>query len=212
MTDENENVNLNEKDPMYPDKPADDGTYEEPKKDITASIAERLGGESVSESSDKEVVAENPSTIDITKFTREQIQTLKAMFNATPDAPLKKKKGTNITLRRIDGKIIIDWKKSFNGLVDDPENNRKLEKPLIPIKFFGEDTYKNILFQSFINSERVVCEVLSTRSKPEEFNEGETISRETGLLTEMIRREIRNWFTVKLPTGETVEIEARLAN
>ena len=210
MTDEN--INLDAKDPMYPDKPVDDGTYEEPAKDITSSIAERLGGEMPSDSADSEVTPENPSAIDITKFSREQLQTLKAMLNATPDNQKRVKTAPRVFLRRIDGKFVCDFKRAFLKLVDDPENNRKVERHVIPIKFFGEKDFTDIKYSDLINSERVACEVMSTRSKIEEFNEGETISRETGLLTEMIRKEQRNWFTIKLPTGETVEIEAKLAN
>jgi len=210
MTD----TNIDEtKDPIYQDKQADDGSYKEPEKDITASIADRLGSEvSTSETTDDEIVPENPLPFDVKSLSRDQLQTLKAMLNATPDTQKKKKGNPKIFLRRIDDKLICNFKRAYLSLVDDPENNRKVERHIIPVQFFGEKEFKNILYSSFINSERVACEVISTRNKEEEFNEGETVSRETGTLVDMIRKEIRYWFTVKLPNGETTEIEARLAN
>ena len=76
----------------------------------------------------------------------------------------------------------------------------------------GDDKYVDVLYSKFINSNRVACEVISSRNKTEEYIEGETVSRETGQLVEMIRKEVKYWFTIKLPSGETTEIEARLAN
>ena len=40
---------MEEKDPIFQDTKADDGSYKEPEKDITSSISERLSGEAVAE-------------------------------------------------------------------------------------------------------------------------------------------------------------------
>lgn len=210
-----------ERDPLYPDTTAEDGENnaapKEPVKedapvDLSASISDRL---SKAEGADKESDVAMPETavpFDITKLSREQIQTLKQMLAATPDTQQRKKSNPKIFLRRIEDKMVADYKRAYIALVNDPENNRKVERHVIPIKFFGEETYQDVLYSQFINSERVACEVIQTRQQVEEYIEGETISRETGLPVEMVRKEVKYWFTVKLPSGETVEVEARLAN
>lgn len=206
------------RDPLYPETTAEDGENnaepkgEEAPKDLSSSISDRLSKSEEAGEQGGVVEPESAMPFDITKLSREQIQTLKQMLAATPDSQQRKKSNPKIFLRRIDGKMVADYKRAYVALVNDPENNRKVERHVIPIKFFGESAYQDILFSQFINSERVACEVIQTRQQVEEYIEGETISRETGLPVEMVRKEVKYWFTVKLPNGETVEVEARLAN
>lgn len=201
-------------DPMYPDTPENDGEPQKEPVDVASSISQRLESVEKGEEAGKEggVRAESPIPFDLSKMSREQIQTLKQMLASTPDTQTRKKQNPRIALRQIEGRIIEDFKNSYNGLVDDPANNRKVEKPLIPIKFYGDAQYYPVLYSTFINSDRVSCEVISSRNQTEEVIEGETISRETGMPVEMIRKDMRTWFTIKLPSGEQVEIEAKVAN
>lgn len=184
---------------------------DEPESPVS-SISERLGEK---ESGAKEAGVVNPEQtvpFDITKLSREQMQTLKQMLNATPDAQTRKRENPRVRLRRIDDKFVADFKRAYLTLVKDPENHRDVERHVIPVKFMGSDEYTPILYSKFINSEQVACEVVDSRQKVEEFIEGETFSRETGTMVEMVRKEVINWFTVKLPNGETAEIEGKIAN
>lgn len=153
---------------------------------------------------------------DINKLTEEQIRVLQAKLASVPHKVEKGKDGVNkkmIRLRRIDGKIVSDFKNAYNSLVDDPENQRKVYRHVIPIRFFGgADEYTNILYSDFINAEQVWCEVVSERKETEEVVVGETFHRESGKLVEMVERKSHKWYTIKLPSGEIVEISARLAN
>lgn len=184
----------------------------EPKKDPVASVAERLSETGGAEKEDGVVREEAAIPFDITKLNRDQIQTLKAMLNATPDASTRKKQNPRIRLRRIDGQFVQDFKNAYLALVEDKENRREVERHVIPVQFIGSKEFTNVMYSRFINSEQVACEVIDYRQKVEEIPEGETISRQTGTLVEMVRKEMRVWYTVKLPDGSTVEIEGKVAN
>lgn len=182
-------------------------------EDIIGSISQELG-ESTNEQ-EEEIVNEEPvNTFDFSKFSREQIQQLKAMLNATPDNAIRKKKGNaKMTLREVNGKIVVDFKDTFLALTDDLVNGRKVETLIIPVKFHKEEEYTNIPYKEFMKeNNRVVCEVLGTNRKINEEIEGETISAETGRLTDMVVTKVEDWFTVKLPNGETVELPVKLLN
>lgn len=178
------------------------------------SISERLSQqEEQNTRADSEVMtAEEPFQFDLTKLRPEQLQQLKQMLAVTPDRIVRKKVRPTIKLPLVNDKPVIDYHKAYKGLVDDPENHRKVEKTLIQVLCYGETEFRTIRYSEFINADKVVCEVLSTRSDPEEYVEGQTISRETGQLVEMVVKIPRDWFTVKLPDGSSVEIESKLAN
>jgi hypothetical protein len=236
MTDENtnippENTNLGDennfegRDPMYPDVdkdlplPPEEPENDKPKTfepekpfDITASIAKRLEGEEQEVAKEEGINPESPLPFDLTRLSKEQLQSLKSMLAATPDAQIRKKKNPTVFLRRIDGKMVQDFKRALLALVDDPENRRQVERHVIPVKFFGEDKYVDVLYSLFINSERVQCEVKKSRNEVIEIVEGEVMSAETGRLVDMVKKEVKYWFIVKLPDGEEVEIEAKVAN
>jgi hypothetical protein len=182
----------------------------EPVAQIGAELSAREGAGAELKSG--EVHAETPIPFDLSKLDRTQLQALKAMLEATPVGVSRKRGNPIVTLRKIDGKIAIDFKRAYLGLVKDHELNREVERHIIPIKFFGDKEFTNMLYKTFIESERVNCEVLDYRQKVEEFEEGQTYSRETGQLVEMVRKEVRTWFNIKLPNGEVVEIEGRIAN
>lgn len=180
---------------------------------VEASIAEELSS-SENPEQEGEGVAEpsSPTAFDISKLSKEQIQQLKQMLNATPDSIQRKRENPKVKLRKIDNNIVIDFNNAYLGLVKDPANNREVEKHIIPVKFLGSEEYTPILYSKFINSERVDCEILGIKQKKNEIVEGETISRETGTLVDMIRVQIETTFEIKLPNGEVLEIPAKMAN
>lgn len=178
-----------------------------------ASISERLSEQESGEARGSEVMnTETPIPFDLSQLRPEQLQQLKQMLAATPDRIVRKKKNPTVTLRVINDKVIVNHKNTYKALVDDPENNRKVERHHIPVLFQGDKDYTVIMYKEFINSPRVACEVTGTRSETDEIVEGETVSRETGQMVEMVVKVIRDYFTIKLPDGSTIEIEGKIAN
>lgn len=181
------------------------------------TISDRLSQKEAGGGAENTSVAEAHTALpfDIASLNREQLQALKSMLAATPDGGSRKKLKPRIRLRRIDDNIVTDFKRAKLGLVDDHELGRKVERHLIEVKYLGSENYVTVLYKNFIESEQVACEVLSERHETNEVVEGETISRETGALVDMVRRDVLYWFTVQLPEGSspaTVEIPARVAN
>lgn len=157
--------------------------------------------------------AEEPMPFDFSRLTQEQRVQLKRILNATPDRPNAKNKGISIKLRVIDGKILRDFSRAFNGYISDPEEPmRKIAVPKIKVWLFGEEEPREMLYADFMNSERQLFKVLSTRQEVEEKEEGETIHNETGDLVTMVATYITRYFTIMLPTGEKVEIKDKIAN
>lgn len=217
-------------DPPMPPEPPMLQTAQPIEKKQTAnigSIAERLsakeGGEAV-ERTESGMQAESPMPFDLSKMTLEQMQQLKAMLASTPDGSVQKTFKPTVKLRRMmidlgegrtEEKIVIDFGRAYLTEMRDLELNRNVERHVIPVTFLGEREATIVAYKKFIESEQIVCEVLSQRSIDNPVKEGVTKSRETGTLVEMVRKEIKQFFTVKLPAGsavESVEIEARVAN
>lgn len=184
----------------------------EPPKDVVSSVAARLEQNEAKQSVQEGTHEATPVPFDISRLSKEQIQTLKSMLAATPETQTRKKENPRVRLRSIGGKIVIDHKNAYMALVRDPANHREVERHKIPVQFYGEEGYSDMLYSDFINSEQVFCEVLSTRREVDEVVEGVTTSRETGLPTEMVVKYVRDYFTVKLPNGDTVEIMGKVAN
>lgn len=188
----------------------------------TQSISERLSQQDSGGQTEEQVVdPENPVPLDLSKLTTEQLQQLKSMLAATPDRITRKKKNPTIKLRVFDGKVVTDISRAFKGLIDDPENNRKVERTHIKVTLHDEKTPRAILYREFMQLDQIVCEVVSNRQEKGEIVEGETISRETGRPVEMVVTTVTDWFTVKFPDsdlvaeelrGKTLEIEGKLAN
>jgi len=200
--DEN-NENFNEGlDPMYPAEQA-----------VIPSISDRLSENEVKDNDTGENVhAETALPFDISKMSKEQLQVLKSMLAATPEGGKKPKQKPQIKIRTIDGKVMEDFKNAYLALVRDSVNNRDIERHKIPVKFFGHKDYEDILYKTFMEAEFTTFEILSTRRELEEVVEGETISRETGTLVDLVIKKVKDFFTIKLPNGETVEVPAKIAN
>lgn len=178
-------------------------------------IASRLEGENVTTDEDEGDApkASEPMPFDFTRLSQEQMQTLKRMLNATPDRPTRKAQGISIKLRVIDGKVLRDFGKAYNGYITDPEDTmRKIVVPKIKVWLFGEAEPREMLYSDFMETKRQIFKVLSTRQDVEEVEEGETIHAESGQLVQMIATYITRYFTVQLPSGEKVEIKDKIAN
>lgn len=181
---------------------------------VVDNISQKLGEKAKPESNTASEMpsSANPMPFDVTKLSKEQLQTLKAMLNSTPEGQLNERKNPEITLRRIDGNYVIDFKNAILGIVKDPETGRDIERHLIPCKFKGTEEYVNVLYSKFVNSERIPCEVISHKEEKKPTIEGQVYSRERGRMVEMVRTHVISYFTIKLPEGDTLEIEGRLAN
>ncbi len=176
------------------------------------AVAAALGGQSQEKAKEGGVKPETPIPFDIKSLSKEQLQTLKSMLGATPEDRKKVKESPRIRLRRIEGKIVVNFKNAFLALIDDPANLRKVEKHMIPVLYQNETEYVNVLYSTFINSEQIFCKVLGGNSNVKEVIEGETISRETGTLVDVIRKDPVYNFIVELPGGEQITIDGKVAN
>lgn len=182
-------------------------------------IGNRLSQAESGETAEAKNVMEAKSAIpfDISRLSVDQLQALKSALAQTPDTIRGKKKANpRVTLRRMDGKLIVDYKEpAFKVIVHDGTQRRDVEKYMISVRFKDEDKFTDVDWQQFIEAPRISCEVISTRRQEEEIVEGETVSRATNEPVEMVKVMVHDWFTIKLPEedgGGTMEIEARIAN
>jgi hypothetical protein len=162
----------------------------------------------------KEVVVPStqPVQFDLTSFTVDQLQALKQALNATPDSATRKKENPTVMLRTMNGNVILDFKNAYLGLVEDPENRRQVERHLIPVLVTGSKDYVSIRYTEFMQLERVKGEIISTRKENDDRIEGTVVSNETGRPTEMLVKRTKDFFTIKLEGGQTLEIESKMAN
>lgn len=179
-------------------------------------IASRLESDEVSGQEEVEQEgkpqAERPKEFDLSQFSPETLQALKRMLNATPDRPTNKKDGISIQLREIDGKILRDFSKAFNGYITDPEEpTRKIAVPKIKVWLFGQEEPVEMQYEHFMQAERKKFKVHSTRREVKEVEEGETTSNETGQLVTMIATYHTQFFTIEVD-GKKVEISDKIAN
>ena len=169
----------------------------------------------VSEKLNKKEEATNTADMipfDVDKLSSEQLRVLKAKLSAQPERIKEEDRIKTIRLRSIDGNVLVDFKRAYIDLIDDPENNRKVKRHVIPVRLFSEEEYRTMLYSDFINSEQVALEVVSERKDIQEKVTGQVIHRKTGRLVDMVQRTTKQWYTVKLPSGDTVEIEDYIAN
>lgn len=154
-----------------------------------------------------------PPPIDISQFSPETLQALKRMLNATPDRPQRKSNGMTIELREIEGNIIKDFGRAYNGYINDPEEpTRKIAVPKIKVWVFGQNEPIDMQYADFMQAERREFKVISSRVETKEVEEGETVSNESGKLVTMIATYQKHFFMIELPNGERVEISDKVAN
>ncbi len=197
----------------------DDKPAEAPVKDesaVVADVSERLGASTKTETTEqKQEVAtpQNTMPFDVTKLSIEQVQQLKQMLEITPESAKKRIIKPVTQIRVIKGKYLIDAGKSYMKLRKNTLEGRDELAHFIPVKFFGDKDFIEMDYREVMGADRVKCEIVSTRTVDESYIEGEPVThRETGRLTEREVKVITPYYTIKLPTNETVEIKGSMSN
>ena len=156
-----------------------------------------------------------PIPFDFSKLTRDDLQRLKEAMDAVPDRATAIKKNPRVNLRRMDGRFVKSFGKAFNALVKDTVERRDIETHKIPVLFFDAEASVDVLYKDFMESERVLVEVIKIRTESDNHVEGEVYSKEKKRMVEMEVTRDKHFFTVRLPDGKgfkEVEIESRVAN
>lgn len=200
--------------------PAEEGsnltpTPEAPATPVVSAIGARLSGmEKTADVIPDAPIPKEAVAFDITKLTAEQLQSLKSQLSVTPEHAAMKKGNATTDLRKIQGKYVIDYQNSHLALVYDPARLSEVEALVLPVRFQGDEPGKftNVLWNDFMLSDRVKCEILSIREVKGSRVEGEIVQRETGRLVAMEVQFVNHFFTVKLPDETTVEIEGKASN
>jgi len=99
-----------------------------------------------------------------------------------------------------------------NSVAYDSELNKEVETMKIKVLFSGLEEKIDLKYSSFMALPKVAVEVESVREKDSTRSEGEVVHKKTGKL---IDREVISklyFFTVKLPNGNELEIEGKIAN
>lgn len=192
----------------------------EPKDEVEEEIAGRLGEEAVAENETKSdaPTPATPKLIDLNALTAEQIQDLQELFANTPRRAKVKETYHTIELRQIDGKVIVEWGKTYYDYKHDPVKRADVMKTMIPVRFFGEDEFVNVLYKDdFMSAERVTCKVLKMDKKEVPQIVGKTLKRDSdGGLTsqevEMYVNKVEITLTIQLPNGKETVINGEFAN
>lgn len=177
-------------------------------------VVEDLGEEMAEEEETEEssFKTEKPiQEIDINSLSLEQLQQLQARLAATPHPSQTEAKKTIVKVRMINGGYVVDFDRAYIALIDDPENNRKVERHVIPVKLHNQDEKVHVPYRQFLQSEQVDCEVTDTRKRDNPVKRGTTYN-EHGELVDMMVNRVEHYFTLKTPDGETLEIEGKVAN
>lgn len=180
-----------------------------------SKISERLSQNetsSVKKEEDKDGPKMQPAVpFDFANLTIEQRQQLKKMLSETPDRGTDDRNPT-ITLRKIDGKHVIEVGKARSVMVFDAVERREIEKFKIPVKFLEGGDFVEMDYQEFMKSERVTCEVIGQRTVPQRKVEGKVWNEERKTEVEQVVKFTNTYFKIHLPTGQEIEIPSDSAN
>lgn len=183
---------------------------------VLDKVSERLGqATQTTQNTESTPVAEPQQTMpfDLSKLTTEQIQQLQQMLAVTPQSVKKRVIKPITQIREINGKYVIDATKSFMRLKRNSIENRDELTHFIGVKFYGDAEFTEMGYSQLIEAPRVKCEIISTRYEDGSYIEGEpVVHRETGHLTEREVKITIPFYTIKLPTGDTVEIKGSMSN
>lgn len=156
--------------------------------------------------------SEQPApAIDISKLTLEQLQELQARLSATPSRADSRATGKIIKIRMYRDQPVVDIGNAYVGLMDDPENNRKVERHIVPFKVLGNDETIHLPYRQFLQLEQVECEVLDTQSRTIPEKKGVTYNEHDELIEMMVTR-VEHFFDIRLPSGKEIKIEGKVAN
>ncbi len=181
--------------------------------DPVQSISERLSNKA-KESETKEVGAKEQETkgLDIASLSPEQIRQLRAVLASTPDRIDSKNEQPIMTLRRVDGKYVVEHKNAVLRLVQDSEQKRDVQRHFMKIRFYGEDDFVEVPLDEFMLYERVRCTCIDIKTDVKEMHIGETISKETGRKVEMVNRVTIYSLTLLTPDGITIVVDGDNVN
>lgn len=182
------------------------------------AISQRLGDQSSTGKASEEQVAQPQNAIpfDFSKLTVDQIQTLKAMFESTPDKKKQVVRRPKIKVVEIDGRYVIGLHgRAFLKVVRDHDLNREVERHYIRVIFHdmkpNEQPFE-MPYREFISADRVECEVVGQNHSKIPVVEGEVWSVERKRMVEMIREDVKHEYEIQLPDGEVVKIDGDFAN
>lgn len=203
------------------DTPVTDTPAETPAEEtVVEDVASRLGGNASEEANADTTApqAQTPRLIDLNALTPEQVQDLQELFANTPRRAKKVEEYHTIELRQINGKVIVEWGKTYFDLKTDPVQRRDVMKTMIPVRFFGETEFHDILWkEDFMSAERVTCRIVNMHKKEVPVVVGRTFKRDNdGGLTsqevEMYVNKLEITLDILLPDGKTTTINGEFAN
>lgn len=182
--------------------------------EISKKLAEKPSDEI--EVATDEINPKEAMPFDFSKLNKSDLIRLKQMLNATPDRASRDSKVETYRIHSIemeDGvKYIVEFKNSRKSLIMDEIEQRKKEVLIIPVKFYGDDKFTDILWSDFMSSPYVVCELVSKRSEPQIKEEGEVVSKETGMLVSRDTISKIYYYTLRLPNDAEVELHQDFVN
>ena len=185
---------------------------------VVADISERLSHETEKEVEKDETLpqANEPMLVDLANLSPDQLQSLKAMLNVTPDRAQQKQGNIRVTIRKVvkdeKDRYIVDFKQARTAIDFEPETGKEFESHKIAVLLDGDTEYTDMMYTDFMELERVQVEVLSQRQDVNMRVEGEVRQAETGKLVQKEVREVTYFYTLALPNGNQVEVEGKLVN
>lgn len=185
---------------------------------VVQGVASRLSERAVEEVERPTDVPQphTPLGFDFSQLSSEQLSTLKAMLNVTPDQVQQARGNVRIEIRAVDTedgtRYVVDFKQSRKAVGYDAETGHEYETNKIEVLLDGDTEYTDMFYNEFMELERVPVEVMSTRTETQVLNEGQVVQRETGKLVNKEVKINHYFYNVKLPNGRLVELAGKLAN
>ena len=157
--------------------------------------------------------ASAPVAFDLSKLTPDQLSNLKAALDGVPSGNVRPtKKNSTVTLREMDGKLIVKFSNAFLRLVMDPQSRSEKERQHIAVMFLGEDKETTVFYQDFMSAQRIKCEVINVKVEKREKQVGECYNKDLKRRVPMFIEWDERTMTLKLPDGSSLEIEEKFVN
>jgi hypothetical protein len=138
------------------------------------------------------------------------------MLNVTPDQVHQKKGNIKVEIRRVEveGKerFVVDMERARRALSFDATLQKDVETLKLRVKLDGDKEWTDMEYRDFMQLDRVPVEVIAQRQAESITKEGQVRQAETGRIVEKEVKNIVYWYTVKLPSGKTIELEGKMAN
>lgn len=191
-----------------------------PSSPVEQEIAGRLGEEAGQEErvTTDVPVGKTPKLIDLNNLTQEQVQDLQELFANTPRRAKTKETYHTIELRQINGKVVVEWGKTYYDYKHDPAKRADVIKTMIPVRFYGEDNFVDVLYkEDFMQAERITCKIVKMNKEEVPEVVGKTFKRDSdGGLTsqevEMYVNKVVITLDIQLPNGQVTTINGEFAN